>query len=299
MNILKYIFTVQVDNQNPIRFSNLQNKENEPFFDIEYNITNNQSQGLVQGEISLFNIPRRLREGMLKAYIQTSKRVRISLEISKNINTAPSLVFKGTARMVGVERPNNETTQILFEAFDGGDNVANAISSFKLNKGATVFELKKQYANTLGLDFFSSDVNDGTFLQDGFSSNTKEVLKEMQDVFANLDIFIDGERVFFLDEDYYQNLIKNQRTLIRELTERTGLQVLKPQGNTLNVIHTLLPSIKRSDAISVKSVSNIDNRFNGIYRVVGYQHTGRISYVKPHPNRTNLELRKFDNSPLF
>jgi hypothetical protein len=45
-------------------------------------------------------------------------------------------------------------------------------------------------------------------------------------------------------------------------------------------------------------MSGIDKRFNGLYKVVGFQHKGLISYVRAQLNNTMLELRRLNNALL-
>ena len=255
--------------------------------------------GLKSADITIYNIAPSIYTNFLKSSIQIQKKVSISLEISSNVNVAPSIVFSGLCTLVSIDASNHNTIGVKFDAFDGGEKIQNALSNFKLNNGATILELKKQYANSLGMDIYSKSDNDAKILKNGFSSNTKTIWTEIKDIFADEEVFIDNNKIYFLDSNYFNTLKSQKKSLILSLSEKTGLfGVPEPNGNTLVVKHKLLPSVKRSQILDIQSKSQIDNRFNGIYRVIGYKHRGRISYVKAEQNTTEIELRKLDNSPL-
>ena len=298
-NPFKYNFFVKVENSKPLVFSNVKNKEDEPFLDLSFNILNNAGMGIKNANISIFNLAESTYMPILKEYTQTKKKVAISLEISSKEGVLPSITFSGTCRRVGLERPDNTLTEIVFDAFDGGNEMLNAISNFSINKGATILELKKEYANTLGLDFFSKSSNDYSILSENFTSNTKNVFDELKEVFRNQDVFIDNQKIYFLDDNYYNNLSIAGKLFTLSLSEKTGLQsVPKPAGHTLEVEHRILPNIKRGQLLNIEIMSGIDKRFNGLYKVVGFQHKGLISYVRAQLNNTMLELRRLNNALL-
>jgi hypothetical protein len=293
--VYKIIISNGVDNY---ILSNVENNAQEPFLRVDCEIIKSSYQQLNSGNIMIYNLSKKIRDLFCKSPVQVNKKIQVILEIGYKTRQ-PTLIWSGFLIKSIPDKEQGHTIIFEMEGFNGGNNIENVFASFRVNENSTILDLKKEYANSLGLDMVSSSMNDTKRLKNGWTTNTKNAFQELKEIFKNEDIYIENEKLTFVDDEYYKNMLANNFFTIPKITEGSGLSSTVNKGNTVEVEMALNPYIKRGSLVELDTRAGVGNRFNGIYKVVGLKHNGSISYITANKNITTLELRTFDNSLLI
>ncbi len=234
-------------------------------FTIEFNCKRNNLASANTANFKIYNLGEVTRNRIYKDKYETLKYRKV--EFKAGYKEDSPVIFRGNILQASSQR-NGVDIITEIDAFDGGDAITNSVSAITVEKGepqtntltALVNDLKNVQGSNIGT--FNKTNKRGRVL----FGNTADILKvETQDGFS-----IDNETANLLGRN---EVINGDISLI---TAESGL-LESPQRSETQLIFKILfePQLKVGQIIELRSVVN--SLFNGIYKIIGFTHTGTIS----------------------
>ncbi len=252
--------------------------EIKPPFTIEFVCKRNDLATANTANIKIYNLSEKNRNLIYKDKYETT--IYRQLEFRAGYEEDAPKIFKGNIMQCFSYRSGvNVITEI--ECFDGGDAIANSVSSITIEAGqpnnktlsVLVNDLKNVQLGQIG------DFTGGALRGKVLFGNTSELLKNE----SNNRFFIDSEKVYILNNN---ECIEGSIQLI---TAESGLLESPRRSDTQLVFKILFePRLRVGQILQLES--KINSIFNGIYKVIGFTHTGIISEAVGGKCETEVHL---------
>lgn len=238
-----------------------------PYYSINAIIDKSAGITVHNANIILYNIPEEIRERFAKSARDTFKIINISLEAGDS-QRSMALVFSGIVNIFENKKVEGHTVESQINCYAGALDVNSIMSSFSLGENATIYDVKKQYANTLGVDFISDSTKDFLAIGENYSSATNAVVSEIIANFKTDDVFIDNKKIHFFDSSYYN---KKKLSILPVLSEKTGVISLSPNLREIECFLKLF--LTKASVIKIEMETNTYKTINGIHKIVGIVHS--------------------------
>ena len=245
-------------------------------FTIMFNIDRSTTSAMNVMQMSIFNLSKKTRTQLFKdRFSDKYRRIIFRAGYSDRL----SICFQGNVFSCFSERKGSDIVTII-DAKDGGHSNKTDFVSKTYAKGITKGELIDAVIDTMGtLKKGSVSVDDVTnkraVVVDGKSL---EIIRK-----ATNGAFIDLETINILKDN---EVIKG---FVPLLTSKTGLLgTPKRQDTYLSVDSLFEPQINIGQAIEIES--EIQEEFNGQYKVIGVKHSGTISDSISGSVKTTISL---------
>lgn len=239
-------------------------------FTMTFNINRNIMAGANTSKVTLYNLNENTRKKIYKDQYRTAVYKGITIRAGYGMQDNPKLlpvVFKGNLKQAYSKREGTEfLTEI--EAYDGGFALVNGYSSLNFTSGTQRNDVIDTLIN--GLPHINKGIvgnfNDILPRGNSLAGSTVEKLQQI----TNNNFFIDCEKAYCLLPD------EALQGDIQVLKADTGLLSSPIREETYLKVKTLFePRIRLGQVISLESTTNTE--FNGVYKVMGFKHSGTIS----------------------
>lgn len=234
---------------------------------LEFNIVRNIFASANTGDFRILNLGAVTRNRIYKNKFQTN--IFRSVVLKAGYDKQLPIIFNGNIKEAFSYKEQGSVEFVTeMSCYDGGFDISNSFSSFSLTSGATedqvvdrlIKDLKNTERGTIST-IGGEHLRGRTIL-----GNTMDRLSEETGNAA----FIDNGKVHVLrDSECLQGdiLLLNSKTGLLGSPKRTG--------NLLIVELLFEPKLKVGQQVSLESQT--ERNYNGIYKVIGIQHTGIIS----------------------
>ncbi|MDR3244665.1 MAG: hypothetical protein LBT79_07955 [Elusimicrobiota bacterium] len=252
-----YLMSIQVDDDNRIEFGLP--------FSIEFQITRNTLASANTGKFKIYNLQEDKREQIYKDQYDT---LNIKLiELKAGYGNDLSTIFKGWIKRAYSEHngTNNITT---IEAYDGGVAFISGQTSNTFNADTPKNDVLNSLVKSLpGVSIGAIGNFEGKLSRgNSYFGNTANLLSEI----TNGGFYVDNNKTYCLNKN---ECIEGN---IQVITSESGLleaPIREEQNITCKIIFE--PRLLVGQIIELKS--SINPRFNGQYKVIGFNHNGTIS----------------------
>ena len=285
--IFQYSLTITSDTKS----ITIDNVGKEVYLKCKFNIQK-VPKTLNMAVISIFNLSNSKVSEFLKHTTEVDKKINIKFEFG-TLNLGRRMIFKGTASEIKYDK-NDLDYELIIEAYDGGFQVDNAILNFKITKESTYLDLKKEIANRMGLGYVKDGIEDLKQIKTDIFLDTKESWREYQRLFNDKEIYIDNEKINFLNKEKLLKEKLSNFTVIPELRNDQFVEYPKPKGLYITCKTELNPFVSINSLIKINiSLDESFSKYNGIYRISGLEHDGAVGYLdSDYQPTTSYELAR-------
>lgn len=237
-------------------------------FSLDFDVNKAIYSNICSASFTLYNLAPSTRKRIYKDLMQANVFRYVTFKAGYESDASLSQVFRGTIAQCYSYRQGVEFITII-EANSGSDFLANSYVTGALPSGTDIKDALLLWGASLApngkryVGSFKGSVKRGT----AYSAPPQKLIEE----YASGKFFLDGDDILILnDGDYRANSILNL------INAETGL-LGSPQRETTRVVFDCLfePRILMGQAITLES--NTVDYFNGVFKVVGFHHTGTIS----------------------
>lgn len=257
----------------------------EPPFSVSFDIEKRVFANISQGSLTIFNLGETLRSELFKDLLQVDIDQMRAIVFYAGYETDIELprIFAGTiSRCYSMRQGVDFHTVIEFNS--GSDFLANSYVSLSASKGTLIRDLMDQIAQGINPEFKRSIGSFAGELRRGVTYEGSAV-KLIQD-YSNGNFFIDDNNIVIINDDEALNGIINQ------IDSDSGLLGSPLREESFLVFDMIFePRILLAQQISL--VSSTVPFFNGIYKVVGFHHTGMISETVCGDAKTQVRVQFF------
>ena len=252
---------------------------------VEFSIKKSISATLNTADFSIYNLNPVTRQQLAKdRYNQNDlgngllkRLVNFKAGYQKKLVT----LFSGNLMEGWSERRGTEIITRL-NCQDGGYEAYNKYTQATYNPPITFQDILKGLVQDMGIPigWLSKPDNADPLRSITLSGNTNTLI---QDNFGQNQSFIENGQFYFLKENEFLPVP------ILVISADTGLKGVPRRQDTIIEIEMIFePTVILGQAVQL--ISAIDKRFNGIYKVVGYEHSGIISGAVDGERTTRMQL---------
>lgn len=249
---------------------------------IDINISRNTLGSTNTAQFNLYNLSAKTRARIFKDRYDILNYRPIILEAGYRSEGTLPIIFRGSLRVAGSQRRGSDWVTTI-ECWDGGEAMATAQASLTAPAGTSartlITSIVKGMPNlTMGaVGNIENQTARGTTL-------VGNAWDAVQRVSGSADAFVDGERVNVLANDEYAN----PPGVIPVITSASGLlNTPRRQEKSIDVDILFEPRVAVGQLVQVQSLESVND---GIYKVMGFTHAGRISGAFDGGLKTTLNL---------
>lgn len=233
---------------------------------LEFNTVRNIFASANTGDFRILNLGAITRNRIYKNKYQPVFR---SVVLRAGYENQLPVIFKGNIKeALSYKEQGSVDYLTTLSCYDGGFDIANSFSAFSLGSDATT----DQVVDRMIEDLQNTDRGVITEL-DGIHTRGRTVVGNTMDRLAEETgnaVFIDNEKVHVLKDE---QCIRGDIQVLKASTGLLGSP--KRTGNLIIVEMLFEPNLKIGQKISLESQT--EKNYNGIYKVVGFNHFGTIS----------------------
>jgi hypothetical protein len=253
-------------------------------FTIEFSCKRNVLASANTGNFKVYNLAERTRSLIYKDKFDVLNIK--GLEFRAGYDTDAPIIFRGNVQHCFSYRNGvNVITEI--ECYDGGNAITNSFTNFSIESG----ESNGQIIQRL--------VNDLSGVQGSNIGNIEGQTKRGKVLFGNTAMILTREtnNSFFIDNEV-ANVLAEDEVIegdIPVITAESGLLEAPRRSDTqLNFKILFEPALLVGQIVELRS--QVNNYFNGQYKVEGIEHTGTISEAVGGACETMVSLRFGDRT---
>ena len=257
----------------------------EPPFSISFDIEKRTLANISQGSITIFNLGETTRSELFKDLLQVDIEKMRGVVFYAGYETDIELpkIFAGTISRCYSMRQGVDF-QTIIEFNSGSDFLANSYVSLNVPKGTLVSDLMGQIAQSVNSSFKRSIGSFPGELKRGITveGNAQKLIQD----YSNGNFFIDDNNIVIINDDEALSGVFNQ------IDSEAGL-LGSPLREENFLVFDMIFEPRLLLAQQIKLVSSTVPFFNGIYKIVGFHHTGTISETVCGEAKTKVRVQFF------
>lgn len=243
---------------------------------IDFTITRNTDANTNTANFTIHNLNEKTRSNLFQERMEIG--VKKLVRFYAGYNGKEQEVFKGYVQECYSQKTGSEVVTNL-ECWDIG--IGEKITAVTFNKGTTFKEAYKQIAGKVS-DLELGEIGDlnGTFKTEvTFVGTPFEILNKI----TNYHTYIDNGKVVTLQDNECIDVP------VYKVTSSTGLLNIPMRRGGQVIVQTLFqPNVKVGQLYEIHS--DLNNYYDGVYKVYGFTHSGTISGASSGQRTTELNL---------